>query len=376
MTLPGDAQADEHTMAQVNGHAREQNQLNPLSPPEPQRTNTGRVASITRTGKQALAVSVGLPNNIQFAVPPDQSPASENGGAWSSAIGHANTGKSGRVIEKLQNEIDRLHRDKQLIKMRHDEMEKANETLNARNEYLQDRNSNAEQSHEASLRQLARKERQLEDLREELKRERERTTRAEEQAKVASLTEEDWRDQASQAKAMAQQKESEYDAIVSCRTMDNDRHQNGIDKIKSSFEALLREREEDVEKQRKLEIIAEQQRQTISQLEELTKKLTANFKSYRTEIDSAVADLRSGAEGNNTAMEQKLQDMTETTHRMKWVMNVDGVLNGNPRANQAPPAPPDTHSRDSTEELPQSPSPSKSPTRRQRLLKKNTKSGR
>ena len=75
-------------------------------------------------------------------------------------------------------------------------------------------------------------------------------------------------------------------------------------------------------------------------------------------------------------VDQKLQDMTETTHRMKWVMNVDGVLNGNPRANQAPPAPPDTHSRNSTEELPQSPSPSKSPTRRQRLLKKNTKSGR
>lgn len=358
-------------MAQVNGHAREQS---PLSPPEPQRTNTGRVASITRTGMQVPAASTGrLVDSKSPAVPPDQSPSTENG-AWSSAIGHANTGKSGRVIEKLQNEIDRLHRDKLLVKMRHDEMEKSNETLNSRNQYLQDRNSNYEQSHEASLRQLARKDRQLEDLRDEIKRERERTTRAEEQARVASLTEEDWRNEASQAKAVAQQKESEYDAIVSCRNMDNDRHQNGIDKIKGSLEALLRQREDDVEKQRKLEIIAEQQRQTISQLEELTKKLTTNFKSYRTEIDAAVADLRNSAEGNNTAMEQKLQDMTETTHRMKWVMNVDGVLNGNPRATEAVPPLPEVQSKESLDEPP--PSPSKSPTRRHRLLKKSTKSGR
>lgn len=358
-------------MAQVNGHPREQT---PLSPAELQRTNTGRVASITRTGTESTFLYVD--HLTRAALPTDQSPSSENG-AWSSAIGHANTGKSGRVIERLQSEIDRLNREKQLLKMRHDEMEKANEMLNARNQYLQDRNSNHEQSHEASLRQLARKERQLEDLKEELNRERERTSRAEEQARVASVTEEDWRDQASQAKAIAQQKESEYDAIVSCRNMDNDRHQNGLDKIKDSFAGLLRQREEDLEKQRKLEIIAEQQRQTIAQLEELTKKLSTNFKSYRNEIDAAVSDLRSGAQGNNTAMEQKLQEMTDTTHKMKWVMNVDGVFNGNPRSEQQPAQPHDirVNGRESVDEMPKS--PSKSPLRKQKLWKKsNTKSGR
>ncbi|ETN37388.1 uncharacterized protein HMPREF1541_08379 [Cyphellophora europaea CBS 101466] len=358
-------------MAAVNGYTREQS---PLSPPEMQRTNTGRVASITRTGMAMITLTTErLIDNKTAAIPPDQSPTTENA-AWSSAIGHANTGKSGRVIERLQSDIDRLHREKQLLKMRHDETEKANETLNARNQYLQDRNSNYEQSHEASLRQLARKERQLEDLREELNRERERTGRAEEQARAASMTEEQWRDQASHAKAVAQQKESEYDVIVSCRNMDNDRHQSGLDKIKGSFETLLRQREEDLEKQRKLEIIAEQQRQTIAQLEELTKKLSSNFKTYRNEIDSAVSDLRKGAEGNNTAMAQKLQDMTETTGRMKWVMNIDGLFNGNPRVEQIMPPPVEAASKDSTGEVP--PSPTKSPGRRHKLLKRNTKSGR
>ena len=314
-----------------------------------------------------------LTKNASALSPTDQS--SPENGVWSSAVGHASTGKSGRVIERLQGDIDRLHREKQLLKMRHDEMEKANETLIARNQYLQDRNSNYEQSHEASSRQFARKERQLDELRDEVTRERERTSRAEEQARAASVTEEQWRDQASQAKAVAQQKENEYDAIVSCRTMENDRHQNGLDKIKSGFDNLMRQREDDLEKQKKLEIIAEQQRQTIAQLEDLTKKLTTNFKSYRSEIDTAVSDLKNGAEGTVIALQQKLDEMTETTGRMRWVMNVDGLLNGNPKATQSPPPVGDMPSRDSVDDA-SSTSPSKSPNRSSRKFLKKSKSGR
>ena len=215
------------------------------------------------------------------------------------------------------------------MKARQDEVEKENETLATRNSYLQDRNSNYEQSHEANSRQLGRKDRQLEEQREELKREKQKTLRAEEQAHVASINEEEWRGQANKAKAVASQRESEYNTVVSCRTMDNDRHQGGLDKIKTSFEALLRQREEDVDKQKKLEIIAEQQRQTIGQLEELTKKLNANFKAYRTEIDKAVRELRENASGTDEAMNRKLAEMQETTGKMKWVMSVDEVINGN-----------------------------------------------
>lgn len=365
----GDVGENSQKMAQVNGYMREQS---PISPQEMQRMNTSRVASLTRTGTSVTGFwSVSTEHTA--ALSPDQSPSSEHG-AWSSAVGHASTGKSGRVIERLQGDIDRLHREKQLLKMRHDEMEKANETLIARNQYLQDRNSNYEQSHEASSRQLARKDRQLDELREELTREKERTSRAEEQARSASMTEEQWRDEASQAKAVAQQKESEYDVIVSCRNMDNDRHQNGLDKIRSNFEVLMRQREDDLEKQKKLEIITEQQRQTIAQLEELTRKLTTNFKAYRTEIDTAVSDLRNGAEGNNTALQQKLDEMVETTGKMRWVMNVDGLFNGNPRASQLPPQGLEKRQKDVEEEPPPA-SPAKSPNRSSRKFMKKSKSG-
>lgn len=231
------------------------------------------------------------------------------------------------MIERLQGDIDRLRREKQLLKMRHEEAEKANEALMARNQSLQDRNSNYEQSHEANLRQLARKERQLEDFREELRKEKLKTANAEAQAEAAAFSEEKWRKQASQARALAIQKESEYETMVACRKVDYDRHQNGLDKIRGSFNMLLQRQDGDLAKQKKLEIIAEQQRQTIAQLEDMTKRLTTNFKAYRHEIDTAITGLRETASNNDQAVNRKLDEMTQVTGRMRWVMNIESTAN-------------------------------------------------
>jgi len=247
---------------------------------------------------------------------------------WSSAIGHASTGKSGRVIERLQQEIDRLHRDKQLLRLRHEEAERAAETLNTRNQFLQDRNSNYESSHEANLRQLQRKERQVEDLREQLQKEKSKTARAEEAMRTATMNEDEWREQANQARAIAQQKEAEYNTIASCRTMDNERHQNGLDNVRGRLKSLIRQREDDLEKQKRMEIIAEQQKKTIEQLEELTKRLTNNFRLYRTEIDSAIEGLRDAASANDERVNYKVEEMKKAAGEMRWLMNVETVVNG------------------------------------------------
>lgn len=154
-----------------------------------------------------------------------------------------------------------------------------------------------------------------------------KTASAEAQAAAATSNEEVWRNQASQAKALAMQKETEYDTIVACRKVDYDRHQGGLEKIKSGFDTLLRRQEDDLEKQKKLEIIAEQQRQTIAQLEEYTRKLTSNFKAYRLEIDNAVSGLRQSASHNDQAVADKLEEMNEVTGRMRWVMNIETVFN-------------------------------------------------
>lgn len=258
---------------------------------------------------------------------------------WSSAIGHASTGKSGRVIERLQQEIDRLNREKQLLRLRHEEAERATETLHTQYRHLQDRNSNYESSHEATQRQLQRKERQVAELRDEIAKERSKTARAEEALRSAAVSEDEWREQAHQAKAIAQQKEAEYDAIAACRNMDNDRHQNGLNRIKASLDRLLKQHEEDLEKQKRMEVIAEQRKREIEQLEDLTRKLQANFNMYRNEIDSAVEDLRTAANDNDRVVHAKLGEMKQITGEMRWVMNVETVVNGK----QVPERPKSSH---------------------------------
>lgn len=311
-------------MSEVDGMLKEQNHQDGVRP------TTGRVvsASMLHSGTPDPNLLSGDDTDSSTVMSnSDNSSTSSDAAPWSSAIGHAGTGKSGRVIERLQGDIDKLRREKQVLKMRHEEAEKAKETLLARNQSLEDRNSNYEQSHEANERQLARRERQVKDLHDELAKEKAKTAQAQAQAAAAAANEEVWRKEASQAKALAAQREAEYDTIVACRKMDYDRQQSGLDKIRAQFINLLRRTEDDVEKQRKLAIIAEQQRQTISALDDLTKKLTTNFKSYRENIDTAIKELKAKASTNDESVNKKLDEMTEVTGRMRWVMNIEDVVN-------------------------------------------------
>lgn len=239
-----------------------------------------------------------------------------------------------------------------MLKLRHEEAERATETLHSQFRSLQDRNSNYESSHEANQRQLQRKERQLADLREEVSKEKTKTARAEEALRTAAASEDEWREQAHQAKAIAQQKEAEYDAVASCRNMDNDRHQSGLNRIRASLDELLKKRDEDLEKQKRMEIIAEQRKKEIDQLEDLTKKLQANFNTYRASVDAAIEDLRLAACENDQAVRDKVEEMKKVTGQMRWLVNVETVINGKP-ASSLPetfePSPTDEQSSDTAQ---------------------------
>jgi len=199
----------------------------------------------------------------------------------------------------------------------------------------------------------------VEDLREELQKEKLKTARAEEALRTAATSEDEWREQASQARAMAQQKESEYDAIAACRNMDNDRHQNGLNRIKASLDELLSKRAEDFEKQKRMEIISEQRKKEVEQLEELTKRLQVNFNSYRMEIDSAIEDLRTTAGENDRVVHDKVEEMRRITGEMRWVMNVETVVNGR----HVPPQPSSSHGETQSDEQSFNTAPSKQVSR-------------
>jgi hypothetical protein len=65
--------------------------------------------------------------------------------------------------------------------------------------------------------------------------------------------------------------------------------------------------------------------------------LTTNFRTYRQEIDSAIKGLRETASLNDRVVAQKLDEMTEVTGRMRWVMNIEDVVHQYHRTPVPPP---------------------------------------
>ena len=261
-----------------------------------------------------------LINHVSGTLSPIEAPSEP--AAWSAAIGHASTGKSGRVIERLQGQIDQLNRERKLERVRAEETEKAKEALSSRIGHLEDRISNYEQSVEANNRQLKRKDRMIEELREDFRKEKAKTETAEEQARMATLREGEVKDSANRANAMAAQRSQEYETLNHIRNRDNQKHQADVDKVRQSFQMLLRQRKEDQESAKKLEVIAEQQQHTIAQLQESSRKMETNFNTYKAEIDKAISTLRGAAGGNDKAIAVAVEDAQSVIGRMRWVMNV------------------------------------------------------
>ena len=227
------------------------------------------------------------------------------------------------MIERLQSEIDRLNRDKKVLKTRCDAADRMNEALASQTQLYTDRINNHEQSYEVNQRALARKDRQLEELRDDLKREKARTEHAQEQARIAAVDEQKWREEAVRSGSVAEQKEAEYSTIAACRDRDNGQHQEGLDKLKVDFGSLIRQREEDLESYGKLELVAEQQRETINHLERLTRDIRANYDKYRLEIDTAIAGLREHVTSNDVGLTQKVEEMQTVVGQMHWVINME-----------------------------------------------------
>lgn len=241
---------------------------------------------------------------------------------WSSAVGHASTGKSGRVIERLQAEIDKLNRDKHVVKAQIEDAEKAKEASQTQISYLQDRNSNLEQSHEADLRSMKRKDRKIEELRAELQKEKLRTTNAQDTATAAVRSEELAQDAARRANMLASQREQEYEAIKGVRERERKQCQSQVDKLGHDFSGLLRERKDDEQKVGRLSIVVEQQKHIINQLQEDNRKTDKNYKEYCKHVDFLLANLRATFGANDQDISDTVEETRRVLGQMKWVMNV------------------------------------------------------
>ncbi|KAK4545744.1 hypothetical protein LTR36_002698 [Oleoguttula mirabilis] len=260
-------------------------------------------------------------------LPVISSPGTENdspGTQWSSAIGHATTaGKSGRVIERLMAENDRLKRELELSVLRAQELEKTLATYKPQMDALRHENENLSHTSSVDSGLLARRERKLEELKADNIAKTERTERAEglvrqQQRQVEELEEQHTRehqnmmDQTKHATVHAEILETSHKQLSA-------EYRARREAWERDLATLHEDRDQDRQRMARLDVVYEQMRQE----NERTKKVQAELMARWEEVEEAMHSTLEAGEEVNEKARKKSVEMGKVVNEMRWLMGVD-----------------------------------------------------
>ena len=254
-------------------------------------------------------------------------PSSEQGNIpWSSAVGRAGTGKSGRVIEKLMGDNDRLQREKKLATVKLEEEVKRSESARSALEGLQMSNANLVSIYEADKSFLAKKDRRIEELRADLETERSRREKAERETRESRRERDEivekLRREVAEDKEQANRSNSQYEVLSkSWRSME-EKYERQAQSLKNDLRDLRTEIDSDKQKLVQLEVITEQLRQEGNKTRKAKDKLSSDFQKYKAEQESRVQGIRQRAEQNESTHDRTLRQMEALLGQMRYVVNL------------------------------------------------------
>ncbi|KAK5131871.1 hypothetical protein LTR08_000538 [Meristemomyces frigidus] len=261
------------------------------------------------------------------AVPATSSPATENdspGTQWSSAIGHATTaGKSGRVIERLMAENDKLKRELELSVLRAQELEKTLATYKPQMDALRHENDNLSHTSSVDSGLLARRERKIEELKADIMSKTERTGRAEglvrqQQRQVEELQEQHSREHQSMV-------DQTKHAVVHAEILETSHKQLSAE-YRARREAwerdlatLHEDRDQDRQRMARLDVVYEQMRQE----NERTKKVQVELMAHWEEVEEEMHTTLEEGEVVSEKVRKKSVEMDQVVDQMRWLMGVE-----------------------------------------------------
>ena len=268
---------------------------------------------------QALS-TIGTPTS-EFGPTPGPDPHN-----WSAAIGRAATGKSGRVIEKLMGENDRLQREKKLAIVKLEEEIKRGESARLALEGLQVSNETLTSIHESDKTQMTRKDRKVELLRADLQSEKLRREKAEKETRESRREREEvveeLRRGAAEDKEEARRSTAQYEILASSWKTLEDRYERQAQKLWTDLNDLRTEIDGDKRKMMELEIVIEQLTHELAKVAQVKDKLLTGFQAYKKEQESGLQKIQVKAERNNSANEELHAQMSGLLGQMKHVVNV------------------------------------------------------
>lgn len=273
--------------------------------------------------------SLSRPPNTENAPP---SPVSDSGGSvpWSSAVGHATTGgKSGRVIEKLMTDNDRLKRELKEQIIKGEELQRSLQVTKPRIDALQAENDNLTHARGVDNALLARRDRMIAELKADLQGERKRRELFETRSQVLETE----RDEAVEKKRRELQNlmESEKHATTHAAILETSHKQlsttykTRLDSTRKEVVALREHREEQEARLGRLDVVSEQMRQEL----ERTRKVQGEMLGKWSELKTALTERIESAEMESKEEEERTRklsvEMDQVVKQMKWVMGLGKV---------------------------------------------------
>lgn len=262
-------------------------------------------------------------SNGNFAIAEDNTAQNQ---PWSSAVGRANLGKSGRVIEKLMAENDMLRRDIKLERIRADDAKQELKMGEAKAE--QERNDYEGKLHDAAINKtlLKRRERQLTDLKTQVDSERLRAAKALESEMI-------WREAAEREKVEAKaeiDRAHTYAALMEGRNNTLSGHwkdqrvqlDREVDRMRKEIKMIQQERKEDDRQISVLKGISDQQAEQLERLKAEKDTLWKEFERYKAAQEELLRDIKTKAKTQIMENEKRLEEATNVLHQLKWALNV------------------------------------------------------
>ncbi|KAL8952074.1 MAG: hypothetical protein Q9222_001985 [Ikaeria aurantiellina] len=251
---------------------------------------------------------------------------------WSSAVGRATTGKSGRVIERLMAENDRLRREKNLVDVRWEEEIKRSESARSAMEGLMSTNENLTTIHESGKSMLAKRERKLEEMKSELELERQKREKAEAETRETRRERDDavegLRKDMQVAREQAKRATTQYDVMSRSFKSLEENYSRQTRKLKVEMKSLQEDIVADQQKLVSLQTVLEHFRSASERSHNANDRLQQTFDTYKSVAEQELKGVREAATQNNEINDRMQREMQDTMNQMKYVMNVQQNVSG------------------------------------------------
>lgn len=262
------------------------------------------------------------------------SATSENSPApWSSAIGHATTtGKSGRVIERLMTENDKLKRDLNAQIIKAQELEKSLQTYKPQIEALRQENDNLNHARGVDSGLISRRDRKIEELKAELLGERQRRERAEELARERQKEKDDMEEQGrreAQRLTESERQATETASIFQTTHKQLRAEYNArTESLRTDILALHDSREQDRQKLAKMDVVLEQMRQEYEKVRRVNGEMLEGYERLKEDSKAQIREAEQEVHRENERSRMLSAEMGRVVDEMRWVMAVKRNVKG------------------------------------------------